>query len=108
MRETDLVVLTRDVTDRGLRAGDIGTIVLDKDSSQYKALRTLFLTRANIVGPEVVGWSEVVEAVYSKAELEQCELLTLHINGAAGLGGNAYAEVYGLENCSSCGFVRII
>ena len=28
MREKDLVVLTRDVLDRGLRAGDIGTIVL--------------------------------------------------------------------------------
>ncbi len=28
MRETELVVLTRDVPDRGLRAGDIGTVVL--------------------------------------------------------------------------------
>ena len=28
MREMDLVVLTRDVLDLGLRAGDIGTVVL--------------------------------------------------------------------------------
>src|SRR6266513_2458981 len=28
MREMDLIVLTRDVPDRGLRAGDIGTVVL--------------------------------------------------------------------------------
>jgi hypothetical protein len=28
VREMDLAVLTRDVSDRGLRAGDIGTIVL--------------------------------------------------------------------------------
>jgi len=28
MRESDLVVLTRDLMDRGLRAGDIGTVVL--------------------------------------------------------------------------------
>jgi Domain of unknown function (DUF4926) len=28
VREMDLAVLTKDVSDRGLRAGDIGTIVL--------------------------------------------------------------------------------
>ncbi len=28
MREMDLVVLTRDLPDHGLRAGDIGTVVL--------------------------------------------------------------------------------
>lgn len=85
-----------------------GAIVLDKDSSQYNALRALFLTKANNVGTELVGWNESVEAIYSEPELEQCEILALHINGEAGLGGNAYAEVYELETCRSCGFVRIV
>lgn len=82
-------------------------IVLDKGSHQYEALRELFLTRARSVAPGLVKWSEVVEAVYSEAEIGQCEILALHINGEAGLGGNAYAQVYELESCPSCGLIKI-
>ena len=64
-----------------------GHIALDKDSPPYRALRTLFLTRAKGVDPEAVQWHESPTAVYSTAELLQCEVLTLHTSGEAGWGG---------------------
>jgi len=85
----------------------MGAIVLERHSPKYKALRSLFLRRVSGVEPGLIKWREVPEASYSEAELEQHEILALHINGEAGLGGNAYADVYELDTCPSCGLIRI-
>lgn len=93
---------------RSPKMTDPGQIVLDKDSAHYKALRRLFLAKAKGVDSDAVQWSEEPTAVYSPVDLERSEILTLHFDSeAVGLGGNAYAEVYALEGCPSCGFVRI-
>lgn len=85
----------------------MGAIILEKSSPKYEALRNLFLGRVSGVEPGLVKWDEVIEAAYSERELEQHEILTLHINGEGGLGGNAYADVYELDTCPSCALIRI-
>ena len=69
MRERDLVVLTRDVLDGGLRAGDIGTIVLvHREGAGYEvefstlAGRTLAVVTVRAGDVRPVGEREIAHA----------------------------------------------
>jgi hypothetical protein len=69
MRERDLVVLTRDVLDRGLRAGDIGTVMLvHQEGAGYEvefstlAGRTLAVVTMRAEDVRPVGEREIAHA----------------------------------------------
>ena len=69
MQEKDLAVLTRDVLDRGLRAGDIGTIVLvHREGAGYEvefstlAGRTLAVVTMRAEDVRPVGEREIAHA----------------------------------------------
>ena len=109
----DKILTLRDTWSREWNKGhhtqfdEFGLVVVEREDPEYQELRQFFLNRANDVPPEWLTWYEKLEAVYSLTELRQYEILELHINGEAGLGGNTYGLVYELNACDACGKVTI-
>lgn len=85
---------------------EFGNISLYRDSQEYHKLRDTFQEFYLVEEPD---WIEWIEVEYSEEELRNSEMLVLHVNGYAGNGGNALAQVYQeLDRCCVCGSVSEI
>lgn len=86
---------------------EMGLVILDQQSPEYAELRRSFLAKVEAALPAYLRWYENLEYLYSRAELDQLEILELWISGDAGLGGNTYTRVYDISICRHCSLVTV-